>query len=145
MRVVVAGDGPGNARRSRHVTPVAVAVTLLWHVVAACLPSVPASAKESRLSGCWNREVTDPSQNNKVNICFDPGGRLTGFYLEATGEAGDITGIWRLHGSRLTIAGEPCLITLESSGHRFTLSHCSHAGAWHRCEDHDSIADCLKK
>jgi hypothetical protein len=94
------GYGPGNAPRSRHVTPVAAAAALLWHVVFAYLTSVPASAKESRVIGCWDRELTDPSRNNRVNICFDPDGQLTGFYLEATGEAGDITGVWRLQHDR---------------------------------------------
>jgi hypothetical protein len=145
MRVVVAGYRPGNAPRSRHVAPVAAAATLLWHVVFACLASEPASAHESRVSGCWDRELTDPSRDNRVNICFDPDGQLTGIYLEATGEAGDITGVWRLRGSRLTFAGEPCVITLETSGRRFTLSHCSWEGAWHRCGEHGNLAGCLKK
>jgi hypothetical protein len=139
------GDGPGNAPRSRHVAPVAAAATLLWHVVAACLPSMPASAKESRVSGCWDRELTDPSRDNRVNLCFDPDGKFSGIYLEPTGEASDFTGVWRLRGSRLTIARELCVIELEASGHRFTLSHCSHEGAWHRCGDLDNFEGCLKR
>ena len=139
------GYCPGNAPRSRHVALVAAAVTLLWHVVFACLISVPASAKESRFGGCWDRELTDPSRDNRVNICFDPDGQFTGIYLEPTGEASDFTGVWRLHGSRLAIAGKACVIKLESSGHRFTLSHCSWEGAWHRCGDLDNFAGCFKK
>ena len=139
------GYGPGNAPRFCHVAPVAAVVALLWCVVAACPASMPASAKESRISGCWDRELIDPSRNNRVNICFDPDGHFTGLYLEPTGEANDFTGFWRLHGSRLDIAGKPCVIALEASGNRFTLSHCSHEGAWHRCGDLKNLAGCFKK
>lgn len=133
-----------DALRSGCNALLAASAALSCQAMVACLTSVPASAYESGVVGCWDRELSAPT-DNKLNICFQPDGQLNGIYLEATGEAGDISGVWRLHRSKLTIAGEGCAIKFESSGGRFTLSHCTYEGMWDRCGDHDNVPGCAKK
>ena len=59
--------------------------------VSAELPSLA----DVKLRGCWDRMKADPREN-LLTYCFHEDGKIRGFYIEATGEGGDLEHDWRI-------------------------------------------------
>jgi len=132
--------------------------TIVFAVPAALLLASRCSALSAQVRedvfGCWARKVDAPPRTeapkvrsvNKVILCFHPDEKLSGGYLEPTGEAGSIEGVWDLNGSGLRIGGALCVLNIESGGRQFALSGCDFAGQWSlTCRDPDGAFECPKK
>jgi hypothetical protein len=107
----------------------------------------PLRLDEVKLRGCWDRTKAAPKENF-LTYCFHDEGQITGWFLEATGEAGELDEMdWRLKKPDVLLIDDwMCKVEDYASGQRFVLSSCPVAGEWRFvCADPDFGDSCSRK